>query len=81
MKLPFNTTPEEQLEISKFHLLLKQQNFLSEFIDRICEIAKHDQGTFEILKLWHETVDESFKNDLVGDMNQAISDWDGFSFD
>jgi DNA-binding phage protein len=55
----FQTTPEEQVQISVIAAAMNSVALPAVFIAGICELAKNDQGVFELMALWRDTAEDA----------------------
>jgi len=51
----FQTTPEEQVQISKIATSMSAVGLPASFIAGICDLARNDQGIFDLMTLWQDS--------------------------
>lgn len=72
----FKTTPEQALNVARYALRMEAQQLPAEFIARVMDLARVDQGVYELLELWSETEDLNDRERLVADLQETVDEED-----
>ena len=59
INVPFPTTLEQRSKLHRFAIEMLNSDLKPEFVDRVVEYAREDQGMYEIIELWSNEVSGS----------------------
>jgi hypothetical protein len=73
---PFTTTTEQKLKLAGFVVEMMQTDLDHEFIAEASELARTDQGVYDLFELWMETKDDPAERDqIIADIQDALDDY------
>jgi DNA-binding phage protein len=74
--IPFKTTPEQTMRLAAIMVDMKAAGLQESFIVAAHEIARTDQGVFDLMALWQDAVaDASERDEIVADIQESIDDY------
>lgn len=74
--LPFGTTPDQLLELHAIVVELGAAGLEESFIVAADELARIDQGVFDLLALWRDTRESAERDELVADLWESLADYE-----
>jgi len=75
MKLIFETTPEQKLEVYKIATLMQADPSLSpEFITNVVELALKSEGAFNLMELWRDDSSPEERAEVVADLQELVDE-------
>jgi DNA-binding phage protein len=74
--LPFGTTPDQVLELAAIVVDMHNAGVDKGFIAAAHALAQVDQGVFDLMALWRDTVGPAERDEIVADIQDAISDYE-----
>jgi hypothetical protein len=72
--LPFGTTPDQLLELPALVSELRAAALDESFIVAAEELARIDQGVFDLVALWREITDAAERDEIIADVWDSICD-------
>jgi DNA-binding phage protein len=73
--MPFKTTPKQVMKLASIMVEMKAAGLGQNFIVEASELARTDQGVFDLMALWHGTEDDAEKDEIVADIQESIDDY------
>lgn len=73
--IPFKTTPKQVMKLASIMVEMKEAGLAQNFIVEASELARNDQGVFDLMALWHGTKDDSEKDEIVADIQESLDDY------
>ena len=73
--IPFPTTAQQREQIPFLTLVMHGEGLAPELVLRIAELAKTDQGVFDLMTLWCDTEDEVERALIVDDVRSCLKDY------
>lgn len=75
--IPFQTTADQRLLLARFTVAMQQAKLEPTFIDQASELARLDQGVFDLIQLWHDcpAKNEAERAEIVADIQESIDDY------
>lgn len=73
--IPFRTTDEQVLMLASLMVAMKEARLDPSFIVRASELARSDQGVFDLMALWHGA-DEAGRAEIVADLQDSLDDYE-----
>ncbi len=72
--MPFKTTPEQRLKLAQIVVEMQKAKLDPSFIDNTAELARLDQGVFDLVDLWHQakTADRA---EILADIQESLDDY------
>jgi DNA-binding phage protein len=74
--LPFGTTPDQVLELAGIVVAMQAAGVDKAFIAAAHELARVDQGVFDLMALWRDASDDAERDEIVADIQESISDYE-----
>lgn len=74
--LPFGTTPDQVLELAGIVVAMQAAGVEKSFIAAAHELARIDQGVFDLMALWRDTSDAAEREEIIADIQESISDYE-----
>jgi hypothetical protein len=74
--LPFGTTPDQLLELGAIVLELRAAGFAESFVTAADELARIDQGVFDLLALWRDARDAAERDEIIGEVWESLADYE-----
>jgi DNA-binding phage protein len=74
--IPFRTTPDQVIELAAIVLAMEEAAIDRGFIAAASELARFDQGVFDLLALWRDTADANERAEIVADIQESLSDYE-----
>lgn len=76
MTIPFKTTPEQVLRLAAIVVEMERSGLATSFIYDAQELARTDQGVFDLMALWMDASDDVAERDeIVADLQESIDDY------
>lgn len=73
--IPFCTTEEQIARLESLILTMKDACLAHSFITRVGELARVDQGIFDLVELWC-SADAMNRVSILADLQNSINDYD-----
>ena len=75
MVLIFKTTDDQVLNLDSIMVRMKAAGLDHSFIVKASELARTDQGIYDLMELWLGTSEEAERNEIVADIQDSIDDY------
>lgn len=76
IKLPFVTTENQNSELPSYLNLMNSSGISKRFTEDLNNIAKFDQGVFDLIKMWAKESDVKERTNIINDLEISIKDYD-----
>ena len=73
--IPFKTTDDEILKLSDIVVEMQKAGLDRGFIARAYDLAREDQGVFDLMSLWSSTNELEEREEIVADIQASIDDY------
>jgi DNA-binding phage protein len=74
--IPFKTTPEQVMKLASIMVEMNRVGLDSNFIVAASELARADQGVFDLMALWLDTAGNAAeRGEIVADIQESIDDY------
>ena len=74
--IPFRTTPDQVLKLAAIVLEMEKAGVDRNFIVEADELARRDQGVFDLMALWADAAgDPAERDEIVADIQESIDDY------
>ena len=74
--IPFKTTPEQVMSLASIMVGMKAAGVDPEFIVKVSELARTDQGVYDLMEMWLAAENEPAERDeIVADLQEALDDY------
>lgn len=74
--IPFKTTPDQTLNLASIMVEMKNAELNNEFIVKASDLARIDQGIYDLMALWLvATKEPSERDEIVADIQDSIDDY------
>lgn len=74
--IPFKTTQEQVLRLAHISIEMERAGLAPGFIVAASDLARHDQGVYDLLAMWQEAKsDPGERDELVADIQESIDDY------
>lgn len=74
--IPFKTTPEQVMKLASIMVEMNRVGLDSNFIVAASELARTDQGAFDLMAMWLDTAgDAAERSEIVADIQESIDDY------
>ena len=74
--IPFKTTPEQVMKLASIMVEMDRVGLGSNFIVAASELARTDQGVFDLMALWLDTAGNAAeRGEIVADIQESIDDY------
>jgi len=74
VSIPYRTTPEQVLKLARIVVEMQNAGLANEFIAGCHELARVDQGVFELMELWSEAGPGEERDDTEADLQDLIDE-------
>ena len=75
MIIPFSTSAEEIAQLKGIASAMVKADLDFDWVVAVEQLAKTDQGTFDLMKLWQDTKDKDTRTEIVADLQDALDDY------
>lgn len=72
--IPFQTTAEQRMKLAEIRVEMQKAKLDVTFIDNASELARFDQGVFDLLELWHQAKPAD-RPEIVADIQDSLEDY------
>jgi hypothetical protein len=73
--IPFKTTPEQVMKLAEIMVAMKKAKLDQSFIVAASDIAREDEGVFDLMDLWLRAAgDHAERDELGADLQDAIDE-------
>jgi len=74
--IPFRTTPDQVLKLATIVLEMEKAGVDRSFIYDADELARKDQGVFDLMALWVDAgSDQAERDEIIADIQESIDDY------
>jgi len=73
--IPFKTTSKQVMKLASIMVEMKRTGLDQNFIVAASELARTDQGVFDLMALWLGTNDDGEKDEIVADIQESLDDY------
>jgi len=74
--IPFKTTPEQVMKLASIMVEMEASGLERDFIVAASDIARTDQGVYDLMELWLDSsVDSGERDEIVADLQESIDDY------
>ena len=74
--IPFRTTPDQILKLAAIVLEMEKAGVDRNFIVDADELARRDQGVFDLMELWAAAgKDQAERDEVIADIQESIDDY------
>lgn len=74
--IPFKTTAEQVMKLASIMVEMERAGLDSNFIVAASELARTDQGVYDLMALWLDTAgDATERGEIVADVQESIDDY------
>jgi len=73
--IPFKTTPKQVMKLASIMVEMEGAGLDRNFIVAASELARTDQGVYDLMALWHGTSAKSEREEIVADIQESIDDY------
>lgn len=74
--IPFKTSPEEVLALASIMVEMKNAGLDHEFIVKASELARTDQGIYDLMALWMDAPGAPAERDeIIADLQESMDDY------
>lgn len=74
--IPFRTTTDQVIELAGIVVAMEGEALPRVFIAAAYELARTDQGVFDLMALWRDATDSKERAEIVADLQDSLSDYD-----
>jgi DNA invertase Pin-like site-specific DNA recombinase len=71
----FKTTPDQVMRLASIMVEMKATGIDSNFVVAASELARSDQGVFDLMALWAASRDAIERDEIVADIQESIDDY------
>lgn len=76
MTLPFRTSPEQVLQLATITVEMMSAGLDHDFIYKASELARTDQGVYDLMALWLGAADdEDERDEILADIQESLDDY------
>ena len=72
--IPFKTTPDQVMNLAPIMVEMKQAGLHPQLIAEAFDLARTDQGIYDLMVLWRDTTDTAERNNIVTDLRLSVSE-------
>ncbi len=73
--IAFKTTPKQVMKLASIMVEMESAGLGRNFIVAASELARTDQGVYDLMALWQGAKDDSEKDEIVADIQESIDDY------
>lgn len=73
--IPFKTTPEQVRSIVPIVFAMEAAGLDSLFIKKVSELAKTDQGVYDLMALWLDETESPKREAIVADLQKSLDEY------
>ena len=73
--IPFKTTTEQVMKLASIMVEMEGAGLDRQFIVAASELARTDQGLYDLMALWKNTADTKERDDILADIQESIDDY------
>lgn len=73
--IPFKTTSQQVMKLASIMVEMERAGLDRNFIVIASELARTDQGVYDLMALWHGSTDDSERDEIVADIQESIDDY------
>jgi len=76
MTIPFKTSPEQVMRLASIMMEMEKSHLDQRFIVAASELARTDQGVFDLMALWLENASNAEEQaEIIADIQDSIDDY------
>jgi hypothetical protein len=76
MTIPFKTSPEQVMRLASIMVEMERAQLDRQFIVAASELARSDEGVFDLMALWHENASNAEEQaEIIADIQESIDDY------
>ena len=72
--VPFKTTAEQLVELASYVIAMNESGLEPSFIAEAFELARTDQGAFDLVALWKDAETDKERGEIVADLQELFDD-------
>jgi helix-turn-helix protein len=73
--IPFKTSPKQVMRLASIMVEMEGARLDRNFIVAASELARTDQGVYDLMALWHGSRDDSERDEIIADIQESIDDY------
>ena len=73
--IPFKTSAEQVMKLASIMVEMGRAGLDDTFIVSASELARTDQGVYDLMSLWCDAHDTAAREEIVGDIQESIDDY------
>jgi len=73
--MPFRTTPEQVLSLAGIVVAMQKAKVDPTFIVQAQEVARHDQGIFDLMEMWRGAKNHAERDEVLADIQESVEDY------
>jgi DNA-binding phage protein len=73
--IPFKTTPKQVMKLASIMVEMESVGLDRDFIVTASELARTDQGVYDLMALWHGATAKSERDEIVADIQESLDDY------
>lgn len=73
--IPFKTTPDQALNLANIVLAMEKAGLDKSFIRDADELARTDQGVYDLMALWLGEDDVEERGEIIADIQESLDDY------
>lgn len=73
--IPFQTTSDQILKLAAIMVEMERAGLDRDFIVKASELARFDQGVYDLMALWDEANDATEQGAIVADIQDSLDDY------
>lgn len=73
--IPFKTTPDQVMKLASIMVEMQNAGLDQQLIVDASELARTDQGVYDLMALWRDTSDAAERDEIVADLQESIDDY------
>ena len=73
--IPFKTTPKQVMKLASIMVEMERAGLERNVIVAASELARADQGVYDLMALWHAAATKSEREEIVADLQESLDDY------
>ena len=73
--IPFKTTPDQVLKLASIVVAMDKAGLDKTFIVAADELARWDQGIYDLMAMWLDADDSAERDEIVADLQDSLDDY------
>jgi Helix-turn-helix len=74
--IPFQTTPSQRVCLASIVVAMHSQGLDLAFVDHASEIARNDQGVFDLMAMWKASENSEERAAIIADIQDLVDDYE-----